>query len=169
MSSSSDAVNPTGNQPTTVPTELSHATRLFREQDTTVHLVGPPPTVVLAHDGHYITTPLTDLESLLEHFEVELDHVRAESPWTDADSQKRATLRHQRDCLVIANYAIEAAREQDRHHYGRSLSYRRVSALRDDAQTIINHAIDLLAEQTAETSHQHGVLACVRTIIEQYQ
>jgi hypothetical protein len=169
MSPPSETGTPTGNPPTTAPAGLSSETHLFSEQDTTVHLIGPPSTVVLAHDSHYITTPLTELASLLEHFEVALDHVRAESPWTDADSHKRAALRHQRDCLVIATYAIEAAREQDHHHYGRSLSYRRVSALRDDAQTIINHADDLLAQQTAETSHQHSFLTRVRTIIDQYQ
>jgi hypothetical protein len=166
MSSSSDAVTP----PEPPSTNLSSATQLVSEQGTTVHLVGDPPTVVLAHGGHVITTPLAEIDNLLEHVELELDSARNDSSVTASSGHKRAALRHQRDCLVITKYAIEAARYRDQHHYfGTSLSYRRVSALRDDALTIINRADELLTQQTDETASQNGLLARVRTVLSSHQ
>jgi hypothetical protein len=170
MSSPSDAVTPNRSPSSTPPTGLSSATQLVSEQGTTVHLVGDPPTVTLAHGGHVITTPLADLDNVLEHVELELDSARADSPATDAAEHKRATLRHQRDRLVITKYAIEAARYRDQHHHlGTLLPYRRVSALRDDALAIINRADELLVQQTDEAASQHGLLARVRTVLSSHQ
>jgi hypothetical protein len=152
--------------PQPASTGLSDATELFSDQGITVHMIGDPPTVVLTRGGHSFTTSLADLDNALEHAELRLDKGRSGHLWRDADHHDGERLRHRRDCLVIAKYAIAAARERQQHHQlGQSLAYRRVDALRDDALTIINRADELLAQQTDKTATQTSLLSRLRRAI----
>jgi hypothetical protein len=152
--------------PQPASTGLSDATELFSEQGIAVHLVSDPPTVVLTRGRHSFTTSLADLDTALEHADLRLDKARSEHLSSVDDHHDGERLRHRRDCLVIAKYAIAAARERQQHHQlGQSLAYRRVDALCDDALTIIKRADKLLPSQHETNATQTSLLSRLRHAI----